>query len=76
MSSALHPWLDTPLREALSHQQAHALLVQGAQDRGPLDFSIALTRAWLCETPARQRPGGLACGRCGPRPPCWRARSP
>ena len=65
VSSALHPWLDTPLREALSHQQAHALLVQGAQDRGPLDFSIALARAWLCETPARQRPGGLACGRCG-----------
>ena len=65
MSAGLHPWLRTPLQQALATRHAHALLVHGAQDRGPLDFSIALAQAWLCETPRHEREHGLACGRCG-----------
>jgi DNA polymerase-3 subunit delta' len=65
VSAGLHPWLRAPLQQALATRHAHALLVHGAQDRGPLDFSIALAQAWLCETPRHEREHGLACGRCG-----------
>jgi len=58
------PWLGAPLAEALRNQRGHALLVQGAQGAGQFEFAIALARAWLCESPASERPDGLACGRC------------
>ena len=58
------PWLVDPLVQALRVQRGHALLVQGAQGAGQFEFAIALARAWLCETPASERQGGLACGRC------------
>lgn len=58
------PWLAAPLADALRNQRGHALLVQGAQGAGQFEFSIALARAWLCESPAEERPDGLACGHC------------
>ena len=58
------PWLAAPLAEALRLQHGHAILVQGPEGIGQFEVSIALARAWLCETPAADRPGGLACGRC------------
>ncbi len=58
------PWLAAPLAEALRAQRGHALLVHGPQGVGQFEFSIELARAWLCETPAAERPGGLACARC------------
>ena len=58
------PWLAGPLANALRHQRGHALLVQGAQGAGQFEFAIALARAWLCESPAAERPEGLACGHC------------
>ena len=58
------PWQRTLLTQTLATQRAHALLLHGAQDSGPLAFALALARAWLCETPAAERPDGLACGRC------------
>ena len=60
----LLPWLAAPLAEALRLQHGHALLVQGPEGVGQFEFSIALARAWLCETPLADRPGGLACSRC------------
>lgn len=58
------PWLAAPLVDALRNQRGHALLVQGAHGAGQFEFAIALARAWLCETPAAERPEGLACSRC------------
>jgi DNA polymerase-3 subunit delta' len=58
------PWQRAPLAQTLATQRAHALLLHGAQDSGPLAFALALARAWLCETPAAERPDGLACGHC------------
>lgn len=58
------PWLAAPLAEALRVQRGHALLVHGPEGVGQLDFALALANAWLCETPAEQRPDGLACGHC------------
>ena len=62
--SGVLPWLVRPLAEALRVQRGHALLVQGAPGSGQFEFGIALARAWLCESPAAERPDGLACGRC------------
>lgn len=61
---AVLPWLQAPLVEALRSQRGHALLVQGVPGAGQFEFAIALARAWLCETPASDRPDGLACGHC------------
>jgi len=63
-ADAALPWLAAPLAEALRAQRGHALLVHGPQGVGQFEFSIALARAWLCETPPAGRPSGLACGRC------------
>ena len=63
-ASAVLPWLAAPLVEALRSQRGHALLVHGPDGAGQFEFSIALARAWLCETPAAERPQGLACGHC------------
>lgn len=60
----LLPWLAAPLADALRTQHGHALLVHGAEGAGQFEFAIALARAWLCETPAAERPQRLACGRC------------
>lgn len=61
---ALPPWLAQPLHAALGAQRGHALLVHGAPGAGQWHFALALARAWLCETPAAERPDGVACGRC------------
>ncbi len=63
-AAALLPWLAAPLADALRSQRGHALLVHGPEGAGQFEFAIALARAWLCETPAAERPLGLACGRC------------
>lgn len=65
LANAALPWLDEPLKQALRAQRGHALLVHGAEGAGQLPFALALARAWLCETPAADREGGLACGHCG-----------
>jgi DNA polymerase-3 subunit delta' len=58
------PWLAAPLADALREQRGHALLVHGPDGAGQFEFAIALARAWLCESPAGERPQGLACGHC------------
>jgi DNA polymerase-3 subunit delta' len=58
------PWHTEPLAEALRSQRGHALLVTGPEGAGQFEFALALARAWLCETPAAERPQGLACGHC------------
>ncbi len=64
MPSGVLPWLAAPLAVAVRTQRGHALLLQGAQGAGQFEFAVALARAWLCETPERERPDGLACGHC------------
>ena len=60
MSGAAWPsWLDEPLARGLS-MRAHALLIHAPGALGQFDLSMALSRAWLCETPANDR----ACGQC------------
>lgn len=54
------PWLQAPLRQALTQQRAHALLVQAADGVGALEFMLTLAQAWLCEADTAKRP----CGRC------------
>lgn len=55
------PWLETPLRQALQQQRAHALLLQAAPGVGALEFMMSLAQAWLCEAADAAPP----CGRCG-----------
>ncbi len=55
------PWLEAPLRQALAHGRAHALLVHGPQGVGQFELAIALAQAWLCEGDAGPR---RPCGRC------------
>jgi DNA polymerase III subunit delta' len=52
-------WLDEPLARGLS-MRAHALLLHAPGALGQFELALALSRAWLCETPA----AGLACGHC------------
>lgn len=54
------PWLEAPLRQALQHERAHALLLHGPQGIGQFDLAITLARAWLCEGAPASRP----CGGC------------
>jgi len=57
------PWLDAPLRAALAHQRAHALLVQAAEGVGAFEFMLTLAQAWLCESAEAAHPCG-ACDSC------------
>ncbi|MEO6031480.1 MAG: DNA polymerase III subunit delta' [Burkholderiaceae bacterium] len=58
------PWLDAPLRQALSTQQAHALLIHGPQGVGQFELALALAQGWLCEdASATARPCG-SCAAC------------
>jgi DNA polymerase-3 subunit delta' len=61
---SLWPWLDGPLRNALTQLHHHAVLLHGSPGTGQFEFALALARAWLCE----QHPVGAAlapaCGRC------------
>jgi DNA polymerase III subunit delta' len=60
MSSAAWPsWLDQPLARGLS-MRAHALLLHAPGALGQFELALALSRAWLCETPSQ----GRACGQC------------
>ncbi len=60
MSSTAWPsWLDEPLARGLS-MRAHALLLHAPGALGQFDLAMALSRAWLCESPA----AGRACGTC------------
>jgi DNA polymerase III subunit delta' len=60
MSGAPWPaWLDEPLARALS-MRAHALLLHAPGALGQFDLALALSRAWLCETPSN----GRACAHC------------
>ena len=55
----LAPWLHVQL-ESLLAQRGHAWLLSGPSGLGQFDLSLALARAWLCDTPT---PAG-ACGVC------------
>jgi DNA polymerase III subunit delta' len=60
MSGAAWPtWLDEPLTRGLS-MRAHALLLHAPGALGQFDLALALSRAWLCESPSN----GRACGQC------------
>lgn len=55
------PWLEAPLREALSaRREHHALLVHGPRGAGQFELALVLAKGWLCEGVASQRP----CNRC------------
>jgi DNA polymerase-3 subunit delta' len=54
------PWLEAPLREALSTRHAHALLIQGPQGVGQFELALTLAQAWLCEGAHGAKP----CGNC------------
>jgi DNA polymerase-3 subunit delta' len=56
----LPPWLLRQLR-ALQLQRGHAVLLSGAAGLGQYPLSLALARAWLCESPS---PEQGACGVC------------
>ena len=56
----LAPWLQTQLTSLLN-QRGHAWLLSGPSGLGQFELSLALARAWLCETPTPQG----ACGVCG-----------
>ncbi|HEY2255448.1 MAG TPA: DNA polymerase III subunit delta', partial [Variovorax sp.] len=58
--AALPPWLRQPLAELL-RQRGHAWLLQGPSGLGQYELGLALTAAWLCETPD---PAQGACGHC------------
>jgi len=59
------------LRQALQQLHSHAVLLHGPEGVGQFEFSLALSRAWLCEQPADggDGAGGMsvvkpACGQC------------
>jgi DNA polymerase-3 subunit delta' len=55
MSGAAWPtWLDEPLARGLS-MRAHALLLHAPGALGQFDLALALSRAWLCESPSNGR---------------------
>jgi DNA polymerase III subunit delta' len=56
------PWLSPTLKNALTTQRSHALLVQGPRGVGQFELAIALAQGWLCEAPdaSKTRP----CGTC------------
>lgn len=55
------PWLEQPLREALSaKREHHALLIHGPRGTGQFELALLLSRAWLCESERAERP----CERC------------
>ncbi len=56
------PWLETPLRQALTQGRSHALLLQGPAGVGQFDLAILLAQAWLCES--RSGPDQPGCGHC------------
>jgi DNA polymerase-3 subunit delta' len=58
------PWLGAPLAQAASLSRSHALLAHGPAGVGQLEFALTLAQAWLCETPAAQRPPAQPCGHC------------
>jgi DNA polymerase-3 subunit delta' len=67
--SALWPWLHEPLLQALRQLHSHAVLLHGPEGVGQFEFSMSLSRAWLCEQATGQgerRSGTLqpACGQC------------
>ena len=61
-NSAWPSWLDEPLARGLS-MRAHALLLHAPGALGQFDLALALSRAWLCETPT-DGPIVNHCGHC------------
>jgi len=57
------PWLESPLRQAIATQRAHALLIHGPQGVGQFELALTLAQAWLCEGTVPARPCG-ACASC------------
>jgi DNA polymerase-3 subunit delta' len=60
----LLPWLELPLREALTSQQAHAIWLHGPSGVGQFDLALSLAQAWLCDARALGREPAPACGVC------------
>lgn len=58
----LAPWL-SPALQQLQQSSSHAVLLHGASGLGQFALSMALARAWLCETPDRPD-NATACGHC------------
>jgi len=59
--SALAPWLQAPLAQALALPRAHAVLLSSLPGLGAFAAGQALAQAWLCEAGDGSRP---ACGHC------------
>lgn len=62
--TAVLPWLERPLSQALATARSHALLVQGPAGVGQFDLAMLLAQAWLCEAAAEQGRPRPACGHC------------
>lgn len=60
----LLPWLEIPLREALSSQQAHAIWLHGPSGVGQFDLALSLAQGWLCEARPVGNEAAPACGVC------------
>lgn len=57
------PWLQEPLRLALTRQRGHAVLAVAPPGIGQIGLALDLARAWLCEDRSRL-PAAPACGQC------------
>jgi DNA polymerase III subunit delta' len=57
------PWLVEPLRQALSSQRAHALLLYGPKGVGQFELALSLAQAWLCEA-ENANAASRSCGVC------------
>lgn len=65
MSLSVYPWQQTQWQHVLQQQRVdklpHALLIQGLEGLGKLDFAQHLAHSLLCKQPNEQ---GYACGQC------------
>lgn len=60
----LFPWLERPLREALTLQVSHALLLHGPDGNGQFQLALAIAQSFVCETRRAGMRVEPPCGNC------------